>query len=57
MSSPSPVVELRDAVVLIGGFPLLSGVNLELAPQSLTVVTGSTVGLNQNTVMGASGRH
>jgi heme ABC exporter ATP-binding subunit CcmA len=41
MSSPSPVVELRDAVVLIGGFPLLSGVNLELAPRSLTVVTGA----------------
>src|ERR1700677_2264075 len=41
MSSPSPVVELRDAVVVIGGFPLLSGVNLELAPSSLTVVTGA----------------
>jgi heme ABC exporter ATP-binding subunit CcmA len=41
MSSPSPVVELRDAVVLISGFPLLSGVNLELAPRSLTVVTGA----------------
>jgi heme ABC exporter ATP-binding subunit CcmA len=41
MSGPSPVVELRDAVVLIGSFPLLSGVNLELAPRSLTVVTGA----------------
>jgi heme ABC exporter ATP-binding subunit CcmA len=41
MSRPSPVVQLRDAVVLISGFPLLSGVNLELAPSSLTVVTGA----------------
>ncbi|MFZ0769695.1 MAG: heme ABC exporter ATP-binding protein CcmA [Acidimicrobiales bacterium] len=41
MSSSSPVVELRDAVVLIGGFPLLSGVNLELQPSSLNVVTGA----------------
>jgi heme ABC exporter ATP-binding subunit CcmA len=41
MSSPAPVVELRDAVVLIGGFPLLSGVNLELTAGSLTVVTGA----------------
>jgi len=41
MSSPSPEVTLRDAVVLVGGFPLLSGVNLELAPSSLTVVTGA----------------
>jgi len=41
MSSPSPVVALRDAVVLVGGFPLLSGVNLELSPRSLNVVTGA----------------
>jgi heme ABC exporter ATP-binding subunit CcmA len=41
MSNASPVVELRDAVVMIGGFPLLSGVTLELAPRSLTVVTGA----------------
>jgi heme ABC exporter ATP-binding subunit CcmA len=41
MSSPSPEVTLRDAVVLVGGFPLLSGVNLDLAPSSLTVVTGA----------------
>jgi heme ABC exporter ATP-binding subunit CcmA len=41
MSSPSPEVTLRDAVVLVGGFPLLSGVNLELAPSSITVVTGA----------------
>jgi heme ABC exporter ATP-binding subunit CcmA len=26
---------------MVGGFPLLSGVNLELAPSSLTVVTGA----------------
>jgi heme ABC exporter ATP-binding subunit CcmA len=41
MSSPSPEVTLRDAVVLVGGFPLLSGVNLELASSSLNVVTGA----------------
>jgi heme exporter protein A len=41
MSSPSPEVTLRDAVVLVGGFPLLSGVNLDLAASSLTVVTGA----------------
>jgi heme ABC exporter ATP-binding subunit CcmA len=41
MSNASPVVELRDAVVMIGGFPLLSGVTLEIAPRSLTVVTGA----------------
>src|SRR5580658_692083 len=41
MSNASPVVELRDAVVMIGGFPLLSGVTLEMAPRSLTVVTGA----------------
>ncbi|MHB8516852.1 MAG: heme ABC exporter ATP-binding protein CcmA [Acidimicrobiales bacterium] len=40
MSSSTPVA-LRDAVVLVGGFPLLSGVNLELATSSLTVVTGA----------------
>lgn len=41
MSSPSPEVTLRDAVVMVGGFPLLSGVNLDLAPSSLNVVTGA----------------
>jgi heme ABC exporter ATP-binding subunit CcmA len=41
MSSPSPVVALSDAVVLVGGFPLLSGVNVELSTGSLTVVTGA----------------
>ncbi len=41
MSSPSPSVELHDAVVLIGGFPLLSGVDLELDAGTLTVVTGA----------------
>jgi heme ABC exporter ATP-binding subunit CcmA len=41
MSNASPVVELRDAVVMIGGFPLLSGVTLDLSPRSLTVVTGA----------------
>jgi len=35
------VVALSDAVVLVGGFPLLSGVNLELSVASLTVVTGA----------------
>ena len=41
MSGPSPVVALSDAVVLVGGFPLLSGVNLELSVTSLNVVTGA----------------
>jgi len=41
MDGTSPVVVLRDAVVLIGGFPLLSGVNLALDPGTLTVVTGA----------------
>ncbi|HEY5103637.1 MAG TPA: heme ABC exporter ATP-binding protein CcmA [Acidimicrobiales bacterium] len=41
MGSSSPVVALRDAVVLLSGFPLLSGVNLELEPGSLSVVTGA----------------
>ena len=41
MSNASPVVELRDAVVMIGGFPLLSGVTLAMPPRSLTVVTGA----------------
>jgi heme ABC exporter ATP-binding subunit CcmA len=37
----SPVVALREAVVIASGFPLLSGVDLELAPASLSVVTGA----------------
>lgn len=41
MTSRSLVVELRDAVVLTGGFPLLSGVNLEIERATLTVVTGA----------------
>jgi len=41
MDQTSPVVALRDAVVLIGGFPLLSGVDLDLDAGSLTVVTGA----------------
>jgi heme ABC exporter ATP-binding subunit CcmA len=36
-----PVVALHDAVVLSSGFPLLSGVNLELGPSSLTLITGA----------------
>ncbi len=35
------VVALREAVVLSSGFPLLSGVNLELEAQSLSVITGA----------------
>jgi heme ABC exporter ATP-binding subunit CcmA len=35
------MVTLHDAVVLVGGFPLLSGVNLELEAGSLSVVTGA----------------
>src|SRR5271168_925970 len=41
MDQTSPVVALRDAVVLIGGFLLLSGVDLDLDAGSLTVVTGA----------------
>ncbi|MGC2485363.1 MAG: heme ABC exporter ATP-binding protein CcmA [Acidimicrobiales bacterium] len=41
MSSPTPVVALRDAVVLADGFPLLSGVSLDLDAGTLTVVTGA----------------
>jgi heme ABC exporter ATP-binding subunit CcmA len=41
MSSPSLEATLRDAVVMVGGFPLLSGVNLELLKGSLNVVTGA----------------
>jgi heme ABC exporter ATP-binding subunit CcmA len=40
-SGPSSIVTLRDAVVLAGGFPLLSGVNLELETGTLSVVTGA----------------
>ena len=40
-SSPSPLVTLDDAVVLVGGFPLLAGVDLELAAGTLTVVVGA----------------
>src|ERR1700679_2960484 len=41
MKSRSLVVELHDAVVLVGGFPLLSGVNLEIDRATLTVVVGA----------------
>jgi heme ABC exporter ATP-binding subunit CcmA len=41
MSSREPVVVLRDAVVLADGYPLLSGVNLDLEAGTLTVVTGA----------------
>jgi heme ABC exporter ATP-binding subunit CcmA len=36
-----PVVALRGAVAMANGFPLLSGVDLELAPSSLTVLVGA----------------
>jgi heme ABC exporter ATP-binding subunit CcmA len=36
-----PVVALRGAVSMANGFPLLSGVDLELAPSSLTVLVGA----------------
>ena len=39
--SVEPVVALRGAVVLTNGFPLLSGVDLELAPASLSVLVGA----------------
>src|SRR5579863_1499310 len=38
--SAAPVVTLRDAVVLLNGFPLLSGVTLDVPAATLTVVTG-----------------
>ncbi len=41
MKSRSLVVELSDAVVLVGGFPLLSGVTLDIERATLTVVTGA----------------
>jgi ABC-type multidrug transport system ATPase subunit len=37
----SPAISLRDAVAVAGGFPLLSGVTLDVPAASLTVVTGS----------------
>lgn len=37
----SPVVTLRDAVALVNDFPLLSGVDLDIGPASLTVVAGA----------------
>jgi heme exporter protein A len=36
-----PLVHLVDAVVFTNGFPLLSGVDLDVAPSSLNVVTGA----------------
>ncbi|HUX04942.1 MAG TPA: heme ABC exporter ATP-binding protein CcmA [Acidimicrobiales bacterium] len=40
-STDTPAVAtLRDAVVVSGGFPLLAGVDLDLYPGSLSVVTG-----------------
>lgn len=45
MTNESPagawVAELRDAVVLADGFPLLSGVTLDVAAATLSVVTGA----------------
>lgn len=41
MVNPSPIVTLENAVVMVGGYPLLAGVDLELAAGSLTVVTGA----------------
>src|SRR5271170_4064812 len=40
-SGAPPVVALADAVVIASGFPLLSGVDLSLAPGTLSVVTGA----------------
>ena len=39
--TPSPVVHLRGAVALSSGFPLLSGVDLDLEAASLNVITGA----------------
>ncbi|MGA2295741.1 MAG: heme ABC exporter ATP-binding protein CcmA [Acidimicrobiales bacterium] len=41
MANGFPVVALQEAVVVVGGFPLLSGVTLELTGASLSVVTGA----------------
>ncbi len=41
MSGPRLAVSLREAVVLVGGFPLLAGVDLDVEPASLSVVTGA----------------
>ncbi len=41
MMSRSLFVELHGAVVLVDGFPLLSGVDLEIERATLTVVTGA----------------
>ncbi len=41
MASDHPVVRLVNAVVMSRGFPLLSGVDLELERGSLNVVTGA----------------
>ena len=42
MGTPSlPVLQLRDAVVLAGGYPVLSGVTLDVRPASLVVVSGA----------------
>lgn len=41
MTGESRVVRLSNAVVIANGFPLLSGVDLELSPGSLSVVTGA----------------
>ena len=37
----TPSIDLENAVVLSGGFPLLSGLDLQLPPGSLTVITGA----------------
>ncbi len=37
----TPVVALRDAVVVAGGFPLLAGVTLEIAPGTGTLLVGA----------------
>ena len=39
--TPSPVVHLRGAVALSSGFPLLSGVDLDLEAASRNVITGA----------------
>ncbi|MHB2027360.1 MAG: heme ABC exporter ATP-binding protein CcmA [Acidimicrobiales bacterium] len=41
MTDATAMVHLRDAVVMVSSFPLLSGVDLDLARGSLTVVTGA----------------
>ena len=49
-----PFVRLRGAVVVAGGFPLLSGVDLDIERASLTVLTGPN-GAGKTSLLGLLG--